>query len=145
MGGLQRLLLLAGQPLCDPGLMPLRCLIVDDSPRFLDAARGLLERQGITVVGVASTSAKALQQAAELRPDVTLLDIDLGGESGFDLARRLHRQASLAPTPMILISTHAEQDYAELIEASPAVGFLPKTALSADAIRDLLAVRGDGG
>jgi DNA-binding NarL/FixJ family response regulator len=31
--------------------MTLRCLIVDDSPRFLDAARGLLERQGIMVVG----------------------------------------------------------------------------------------------
>jgi CheY-like chemotaxis protein len=74
---------------CDAGLM-LRCLIIDDSPRFLDAARGLLERQGVTVVGVASTSAEALQRVEELRPDVTLLDIDLGGESGLDLARRLH-------------------------------------------------------
>ena len=56
----------------------------DDSPRFLDAARGLLERQGITVVAVASTSAQALQQATQLRPDIALLDIYLGGESGFD-------------------------------------------------------------
>ena len=46
---------------------------------------------------------------------------------------------------MILISTHAEQDYAELIAASPAIGFLPKTALSAQAIHDLLAGHGDGG
>jgi two-component system nitrate/nitrite response regulator NarL len=67
----------------------LRCLIVDDSPRFLHAARGLLERQGIRVVGVASTGAEALQQATQLRPDITLLDINLGGESGFDLALRL--------------------------------------------------------
>ena len=119
----------------------LRCLIVDDSPRFLDAARGLLERQGVTVVGVASNGAEALQRAVELRPDVTLLDIDLGGESGLELARRLHDQAGQAPAPVILISTHAEQDYAELIEASPAVGFLPKTALSGDAIRELLAAR----
>ena len=94
---------------------------------------------------MASSSAEALDRAEQLRPDVTLLDIDLGGESGLELARRLHRQAGLAPIPVILISTHAEQDYAELIEASPAVGFLSKTALSADAIRDLLAVRGDGG
>jgi CheY-like chemotaxis protein len=130
---------------CDPEVMMLRCLIVDDSPRFLAAARGLLERQGVTVVGVASSSAEALDRAEQLRPDVTLLDIDLGGESGLELARRLHRQAGPAPIPVILISTHAEQDYAELIEASPAVGFLSKTALSADAIRDLLAVRGDGG
>jgi CheY-like chemotaxis protein len=123
----------------------LRCLIVDDSPRFLDAARGLLERQGITVVGVASTGAEALQRVQELHPDVTLLDIDLGGESGLELARRLHDQPDLAPGPVILISTHAEQDYAELIAASPAVGFLPKAGLSADAIRRLLAGRGDGG
>jgi DNA-binding NarL/FixJ family response regulator len=136
----------AGTSTCDPEAM-LRCLIVDDSPRFLDAARGLLERQGITVVGVASNSAEALAQAEELRPDVTLLDIDLGGESGLELARRLHRQAgpAPAPAPVILISTHAEEDYAELIAASPAVGFLPKTALSAAAIRGLLAGNGDGG
>jgi CheY-like chemotaxis protein len=127
---------------CDPEAMMLRCLIIDDSPRFLDAARGLLERQGITVVGVASNSTQALQRVEELRPDVTLLDIDLGGESGLELARRLHREPGLAPS-VILISTHAEQDYAELIAASPAIGFLPKAALSAGAIHDLLASHGD--
>ena len=133
----------AGTPACDPGPM-LRCLIVDDSPHFLDAARGLLERQGITVVGVASNSTEALAQAEELRPDVTLLDLDLGGESGLELARRLHGQTGPPPSPVILISTYAEQDYAELIAASPAIGFLPKTALSADAVRDLLAGLGNG-
>ena len=129
---------------CHPAPM-LRCLIVDDSPRFLDAARGLLERQGITIVGVASNTAEALARTQELRPDVTLLDIDLGSESGLELARRLHGQtgqAGQASTPVIHISTHAEQDYAELIAASPAIGFLPKTTLSADAIRDLLADHG---
>ena len=122
----------------------LRCLLVDDSPRFLDAARGLLERQGVTVVGVASNSTDAFQRVEQLRPDVTLVDIDLGGESGLELARRLHGQDGQAQAAVILISTHAEQDYAELIAASPAVGFLAKTALSADAIRDLLAGHGDG-
>jgi DNA-binding NarL/FixJ family response regulator len=134
----------AGAAACHPAPM-LRCLIVDDSPRFLEAARGRLERQGVAVVGVASNSAEALQRATELRPDVTLLDIDLGGESGLKLARSLHGQAGVAPAPVILISTHAEQDYAELIAASPAIGFLPKTVLSADAIRGLLAGHGDGG
>jgi DNA-binding NarL/FixJ family response regulator len=113
----------------------LRCLIVDDNRRFLDAARGLLEREGVAVVGVASTSAEALNQVQELQPDVTLVDIDLGGESGFELVRRL---ADLAPLRMILVSTHAEQDYADLIAASPAIGFVPKSALSAAAIQALL-------
>jgi DNA-binding NarL/FixJ family response regulator len=116
----------------------LRCLIVDDSRHFLNAARGLLERQGIMVVGVASTGAEALRQVEELRPDVTLVDIDLGGESGFDVARRLQQDTDGKPGPVIMISTHAEQDYADLIAASPAIGFLPKSALSAGAIRDLL-------
>jgi DNA-binding NarL/FixJ family response regulator len=124
--------------------MTLRCLIVDDSPRFLDAARGLLERQGVTVVGVASTGAEAVERATELRPDVALLDIDLGGESGFDVARRLSGEATLARIRMILISTHAEQDYTDLIAASPVVGFLSKSALSAEAIRALIGSRGDG-
>jgi len=130
-----------GRP-CDGDSM--RCLIVDDSRHFLDAARGLLERQGITVVGVASTGAEALRRVEELRPDVTLVDIDLGGESGFELARRLHHGFGAAPSRSILISTHAEEDYADLIAASPAVGFLSKSALSADAIRDLLGSWGDG-
>jgi CheY-like chemotaxis protein len=127
----------------DAGDMTLRCLIVDDSRRFLDAARHLLERQGITVVGEASTSAEALRLAVELEPDVTLLDIDLGGESGCELARRLSRETNTALSRMILISTHAEQDYADLIAASPAIGFVSKSTLSAGAIRDLLGSQRD--
>jgi DNA-binding NarL/FixJ family response regulator len=128
----------------DAGEMTLRCLIVDDSRRFLDAARGLLERQGITVVGVASTSAEALRLAEALRPDVILIDIALGEESGFELARRMSREANRASSRMILISTRAEQDYADLIAASPVIGFLSKSTLSAGAIRELLDGRGDG-
>jgi two-component system, NarL family, nitrate/nitrite response regulator NarL len=126
------------------GAATLRCLIVDDSPRFLDAARRLLQRQGIMIVGVASSSAEALQQATRLQPDVALLDINLGGDSGFDLARRLSREASLVRCRMILISTHAEQDYTDLIAASPVRGFLPKSTLSADAIRALITDHSDG-
>ena len=117
----------------------LRCLIVDDNPHFLEAARVLLEREGAEVVGVASTGAEAIERIQELSPDVTLLDIDLGGESGFEVARRLHQQAA---SPVILISTYAEEDYADLIAASPALGFLAKSALSASAVRDLLESRG---
>jgi DNA-binding NarL/FixJ family response regulator len=123
----------------------LRCLIVDDSPRFVAAARGLLEREGVVVVGVASTSEEAVRRVEELRPDVTLVDIDLGGESGFDVVRRLHQDSGAAPVRLILISTHTEDDYAELIAASPAAGFLSKSTLGADAIRDLLERSGNGG
>ena len=108
----------------------MRCLIVDDSAGFVDAARGLLECEGLSVVGVASTSAEALRLFEEMRPDVTLVDINLGGESGFELAEQLHRVGWAAPSPVILISTHAAQDFADMIETSPAVGFLSKSALT---------------
>jgi DNA-binding NarL/FixJ family response regulator len=99
----------------------------------------------VSVVGVASTIADALARVEELRPDVTLLDINLGDESGFELAARLHDGAGVDPGQMILISTRAEDDYADLIAASPAIGFLSKSRLSAHAIRDLLDGRAGGG
>ena len=117
----------------------MRCLIVDDSADFVDAARNLLECEGITVVGVASTSADALRRFEELRPDVTLVDVNLGGESGFELAEQLHRAGEPAPSPVILISTHAAQDFTDMIESSPAVGFLSKSGLTCGAIHDLLS------
>jgi len=116
----------------------MRCLIVDDSAAFVDAARGLLECEGVTVVGVASTGAEALRSFEELHPDVTLVDVNLGGESGFELAEQLSRVRGPRPSPVILISTHAAQDYADMIETSPAIGFLSKSALTCAAIRDLV-------
>ena len=75
----------------------------------------------------------------ELRPDVTLVDVDLGGESGFTLARELHRPNSHTPPKIILISAHSERDFARLIAASPALGFVPKADLSPEAIYELFA------
>ncbi|MFG2801943.1 response regulator [Streptomyces pseudovenezuelae] len=119
--------------------MSMRCLLVDDSIRFLEAARSLLERDGIPVVGVALSGTEALARAAALTPDIVLVDLDLDGESGFDVAVELARSVSCV---IILISTHAREDLEELIADSPARGFLPKSALSARAIRELLD--GDG-
>jgi len=129
---------------CDAERVALRCLIVDDSAGFIDAARTLLEQEGIRVVGVASTTAEALERAKELRPEVTLVDIDLGRDSGFDLARRLVEEADIGPARVILISTHAEGEFADLIKASPVGGFLSKSDLSASAIHEMLGEEGDG-
>ena len=110
----------------------LSCLIVDDNASFLDAAAKLLEREGLAVIGVASTADDALRQAQELEPDIILVDIVLGLESGLDLARRLAETGCDAD--VILISTHAEADFADLIIQTTAVGFVPKSELSAAAI-----------
>jgi DNA-binding NarL/FixJ family response regulator len=114
--------------------MPWECVIVDDNEPFCKVARATLERQGMAVVGVAANGTEALRQARELGPDVALVDISLGAESGFDVGRQI--------TPyvghVIMISSQDEDYYAELIAASPAVGFLSKARLSADAIQQLV-------
>jgi CheY-like chemotaxis protein len=115
----------------------LRCLVVDDNDAFLEAASALLEREGVTVAGVASTIAEALRQIEALRPDVILVDIGLGDESGFDLARRLARNGRGRGATVIMISSRAEADYAELIAESPTAGFMAKSELSAQGISRL--------
>ena len=117
--------------------MPVTCLIVDDNPFFLEGASDLLSREGIDVVGVASSGTEAERLVTKLRPDVTLVDIDLGDEDGLEVARHLS-DSSAVHSKVILISTHPEADLAQLIAASPALGFVPKTRLSAKSIRDLL-------
>jgi len=120
--------------------MPLRCLIVDDNAGFREEMRGLLSEQGLDVVGGAGSGAEAFRQIAELGPDVVLIDIDLGEESGLELARRLRGRPGRAAVPhLILISTYDEAEYADLIEASSAIGFLAKIDLSAATIRRMLA------
>jgi DNA-binding NarL/FixJ family response regulator len=119
-------------------VMALRCLIVDDNARFREELGALLEEEGIVVVGTAASADEALQQVGKVRPDVVLVDVVLGPDSGFDLARRLKDAARAAVPHVILISTHDEREYADLIEASPASGFLAKTELRAAAIRRII-------
>ncbi len=118
--------------------MTLRCVIVDDNASFREEVRGLLQEQGLDVVGTAATADDAARLIEQRRPDVALIDIDLGGDSGLDLARRLADGADHVVPRMILISTHDECEYSDLIAASPADAFLAKSDLSASAIRRAL-------
>ena len=124
--------------------MAYSCLLVDDSTYFLEAASKLLEAQGLAVVGVASTSAEALARVRELEPDVTLVDVDLNGESGFDLAWQLATTSDGSPRRTILTSTRSESDLAELVAVTPVLGFISKDELSAGAICDFIADRNHG-
>jgi DNA-binding response OmpR family regulator len=99
----------------------------------LQAARDLLAREGIRVAVVASTGAEARRQCRDLRPDAMLVDIDLGRESGFDIARQL-ASGQEGKSPRVI-----------LIAESPALSFLPKPGLSGTAIRAILAAPGEPG
>lgn len=122
----------------------MRCLIVDDNDRFLETARGVLERDGIHVVGVASDGPQALELVDRLGATVALIDVCLGEECGVDVADQLQRESLTKPT-VILISTYPEDDFADIVATSAAFGFLPKSELSGTAIRTMLGEPGDAG
>jgi CheY-like chemotaxis protein len=122
--------------------MSVRCLIVDDNRDFLRAATDLLERSGIAVVGVASTGPEASRASAELQPDVVLVDIDLGEESGFDVARQLAGQVGRDQPRVILMSAHSAEDFTDMVAESPTTSFLLKEALTGPAVLKLLASAG---
>ena len=65
-----------------------------------------------------------------------LVDVSLGEESGFELTRRLVAEHDHGGAAVILISTASASDLADLLTLSPAAGYLPKSELSADAIRE---------
>jgi two-component system, NarL family, nitrate/nitrite response regulator NarL len=120
-------------------------VVVDDNQSFAEIARVLLERQGRRVLGVAGTSAEALELVAELQPEVVLVDLMLGDESGLDLAEVLAGNGSRDAPVVILISAYPLADVAELITASPAAGFLSKSELSSDAIGQIVVSTGSEG
>lgn len=94
------------------------------------------------MLGVACTSAEALELVAELRPDVVLVDMALGDECGLDLAQRLTGDGRGDAPLIILISAYSPADIAELVKASPVAGFLQKSDLSSDAIRQIVMSSG---
>jgi two-component system, NarL family, nitrate/nitrite response regulator NarL len=114
----------------------LRCLIVDDSLEFADAASRRLQSEGLSIVGRATSGSEAISVAESVRPDVALVDVQLGDESGVEVARLL--AAHVPATRVILISAHSRKELAELLAEGSAVLFLPKTAISAAAIADCL-------
>ena len=111
-------------------------LIVDDHPGFRSLARRLLEAGGFEVVGEAAGGLEAVAVARELRPDVVLLDIQLPGIDGFEVAARLG-DGEVGPA-VVLISTRDRADYGERVERCGARGFIPKAELSGAALQAFL-------
>ncbi len=121
--------------LCDDAHVACTVLVVDDHPGFRASARRLLELDGLRVVGEAVDGRSALRLARELAPHVVLLDIGLPDLSGFEVAERLQAAAS----HVVFVSSRASSDLGRRIEASGALGFIPKDELSGEAVLALLA------
>ncbi len=115
--------------------MPTSVLIVDDHARFRRSARRLLELEGYHVVGEAGDGTSAIAAAAELCPDVVLLDVNLPDTTGFDVAGRLR---GTGPR-VVLTSDRDPSEIAPFAEDAGACGFVPKGELSGAALARLLA------
>jgi DNA-binding NarL/FixJ family response regulator len=113
-----------------------RVIVVDDHPSFRRSAKALLTAEGFEVVGEAVDGASALAAAAELAPELVLLDIQLPDIDGFEVARRLLE--SQPELRIVLVSSRDSSQYGPLIEASGARGFVSKGDLSGESLERLL-------
>jgi DNA-binding NarL/FixJ family response regulator len=116
-----------------------RTLIVDDYEPFRAGAKALLELDGFEVVAEAGDGATGLALARDLDPELVLLDVQLGDMSGLEVAERL---ASEGPAmAVVLVSNRDPADFGKRLARSGALGFVPKDALSAQALQELLRSR----
>ena len=116
--------------------MPMTVLIVDDHASFRTVARKLLEHLGYRVVGEARDGESALEAARELQPDVVLLDVQMPGIDGFEVAARL--TAGDDGPAVVLVSTRDGLDFGGLVVESGARGFIAKDDLSGPTLAELL-------
>jgi DNA-binding NarL/FixJ family response regulator len=124
-------------------LMAVSLLIVDDHAAFRGFVSELLAAEGFEVAGAVPDGESAVAAVEDLRPDAVLLDIQLPGIDGFEVARRI---AALEHGPrVVLTSLRDASDYGRRITDSPAMGFLPKQQLSGAALAALLAAPGPCG
>jgi DNA-binding NarL/FixJ family response regulator len=126
-----------GLPRADNELqMTMTVLIVDDHATFRSVARKVLEHHGYEVIGEAPDGEQALEAVRELRPDLVLLDVQLPGIDGFEVAARLTSNGD-APA-VVMVSSRDAADFGDLIARSGARGFIPKHDLSGQALEAIL-------
>jgi DNA-binding NarL/FixJ family response regulator len=112
--------------------MTVRVLIVDDQEPFRMAARMVVDvTDGFEVVGEAETGEDSVRMAAELTPDLVLMDVNLPGINGLDATRQILAGAG-APVVVLLLSTYEEEEYAPRAAECGAAAYIPKGVFGPD-------------
>lgn len=121
----------------------IRVLVVDDHPMVRDAVTGLLnDADGIAVIGEADDGQQAVDLAAELQPDVVLMDVTMPGMSGLEAAAVLARRG--CPSRVLMFSADSRHEVVREARAAGAAGFLPKGGGCDDVVRAVRTVHGGG-
>jgi DNA-binding NarL/FixJ family response regulator len=121
----------------DKELEELSVLLVDDHDLFRTGLRNLLEEQGVHVVGEAPNGQTALRLAAELAPDVVIMDLNMPGLSGVETTRHLTGIAPLVRVVVLTISID-DDDVMDAVMAG-ACGYLLKDSSIEDLITGIRA------
>jgi PAS domain S-box-containing protein len=116
---------------------PIRILLVDNSPHFLEAARDFLQYQeSLTVVGTATDGGEALAQSQSLQPDIILLDLNLTNGSGLKLIPIF--KANLPGARVIVLTMMEESSYRAAALQAGADGFVHKSNMSKELTSTIL-------
>jgi DNA-binding NarL/FixJ family response regulator len=111
--------------------MSVRVLIVDDQEPFRLAARMVVElTEGFDLVGEAETGAESVAMAADLKPDLVLMDVNLPGINGLDATRQI--LAASDTIVVLLLSTYEEAEYAPRAAECGAAAYIPKSSFGPD-------------
>ncbi len=121
----------------------IRVLIVDDHPVVRKGLASFLgHEQDIEVVGLADSGEQSLEMAAELHPDVVLMDLSMPGMGGIEATRRLVESAPQTRV-MMLTSFGGHERMVEALK-SGAVGYVVKDTAPADLLNALRSVAATG-
>jgi DNA-binding NarL/FixJ family response regulator len=105
-----------------------RVLIVDDQEPFRMAARMVVDAtDGFEVVGEAETGEDSVSMAAELDPDLVLMDVNLPGINGLDATRQI--LSGSQRVVVLLVSTYEADEYAPRAAECGAAAYIPKAEL----------------
>ena len=119
----------------------MRAIVVDDYPPFLTALISLLGgKSGIEVVGQAHNGEEALKLAADVKPELVLVDFTMPGMNGIEVARKL-KPAPAAPK-VIVMSFHAEPEYRDMALQAGADGYVVKTEIHQELLPLLRRITG---
>jgi DNA-binding NarL/FixJ family response regulator len=97
----------------------------------------MLTAEGFQIAAEAADGETALEAVLEHHPDVVLLDVQLPGIDGFEVADRL--SAMDEPPAVVMTSTRDAADYGQRLASAPILGFVPKHELSGAAVSALLS------